>query len=472
MRNHLLYILGGILVLAACSKDKGNYDYISVPDPVISGLDTAYNATSGDSLIIAPVITLRSGKNDYSCTWKISVPERAMSVDYEGQQLRIVFGLGANRYNALLIVTDNNTKQKYYYEFVVKGQTQFTRGTLVLSNDNNRTVLSFVKPDGTLQPDIYTAINNSGIPGGAMQIVPVRNQFYMNQLNYFWVTYSGEGTGAIQVDANTLLKAKTLEENFYTAPPAREVSTFLNMPAGVTTAIINGKLFLGATETAPFWPYYGFWGEPIGGDYQLHPRIITNAYEQPNAGYYLGFEKRKKQFVRFSLSNFYDTTYTVTDSLFNPKKLGMDLLYMERFSDNSIYAFVDSVGKKIELRFSVDWSEDRSRFGALGKREFPGAALLTAGTLWQSSPVGVFFFTSNDKIYRYNPLNKEVKALDASFGGKRITMLRMTNNGNQLIAGVEGAVYYLNTSTGNNGAIVSKTEGIPGEPVDIMIREN
>ncbi len=33
-------------------KDKGNYDYISVPDPVISGLDTAYNATSGDSLII------------------------------------------------------------------------------------------------------------------------------------------------------------------------------------------------------------------------------------------------------------------------------------------------------------------------------------------------------------------------------------------------------------------------------------
>lgn len=472
MKKHLLYILGGLWLLAACSKDKGNYDYIAVPGPKISGLDTAYNAISGDSLIVEPVITLQSGKNDYSCHWKIDVPERAMAVEYDGLQLRIVFGLGANRYNALLIVTDNNTQQKYYYKFVVKGQTQFTRGTLILSNADNRSMISFVKPDGTLQPDIYTNINNTAIPGGGMQLVPVRNQFYMNQLTYFWVTYSGEGTGAIQVDANTLIRAKSLEENFYTAPPVREVSSFLNMPNGVTTAVINGKLFLGATETAPFWPYYGFWGEPMGGDYQLHPRIVTNAYEQPNAGYYIGFEKRKKQFIRFSLTNFYDTTYTLTDTAFNPKKLGMDLLYMDRFSDNAFYAFVDSAGKKIELQFSLDWSQDKSLFSAKTKREFPGAALLTAGTLWQTSPVGVFFFTSNDKIYRYNPLNNEVRPLDANFGGKRITMLKIANSGNQLIAGVEGSVYYLNTSTGHNGTVEKQTDGIPGEPADIMIREN
>ncbi len=120
-------------------------------------------------------------------------------------------------------MTDNNTKQKYYYEFVVKGQARFTRGTLVLSNDNNRTVLSFVKPDGTLQPDIYTAINNSGIPGGAMQIVPVGNQYYMNPLNYFWLHLQRRRhRRQYRWMPIRLLKAKTLEENFSTAPPARK----------------------------------------------------------------------------------------------------------------------------------------------------------------------------------------------------------------------------------------------------------
>lgn len=473
MKNYLLYIVGcALLIIAACSKDKGNYDYINIPDPSLKGLDTVYSATVGDSLIIIPEVQLKSGKNDYSCFWKIDVPEKAMSMDYEGQALRIVFGLGANRYNALLKLRDNNTGQVYFFKFVIKGQTQFTRGVLVLSNEANRTVLTFIKPDGTVQPDIYDAVNKEVLPGGGMQLVPIRNQFYTNQLNNYWITYSGGTSGAVQLDANTLQRTKYLADNFYTAPSVLKVNSFLNMINGVTTGIINGKMYIGATETAPFWPYYGFWGVPVDGSYNLHPNVLHNLYERPNDGYFFGFEDTKKQFLRFNTNTFFDTAYNVLgNTSFDPKNLKMDLIYMNRFTDNEFYAILDSVGKKIELKFAVNFSADNRTFTPSYKRVFPAANLLMADTKWASSPIGVFFFTSNDKIYRYNPVNSEVKLLDASFGGKKVTMIKVVNS-NLLVAGVEGSIYYLDISVGHNGENPQQVNNIPGTPVDVLIREN
>lgn len=475
MKNYLLYITGGLLLLAACARDKGNYDYIDIPDPVVTNLDTAYIAIVGDSLIISPTVELKSGKNDYSCFWQIAVPERAMSLDYEGRELRIVFGLAANRYNVLLRVQDNNTGQRYFFEFVIKGQTEFTRGTLVLSNDGAHSKLSFVKPDDSVQPDIYSAINEEALPGGAMQLVPIRHQFYMNQLNYYWLTYSGNGSGAVQLDANTLQRSKYLKENFYDPPATIEVGSMLNMLDGVTTGIFNGKLYRGTTETAPFWPYYGFWGVPIEGNYNLHPRVLYNSFENPYDTYFLGFEKNKKQFIRFLGNTYFDTSgynVPVPDTAFNPKDLKMDLIHMDRFGDDNLYAYCDSMGKKIELRFAVRLNAGERIFRALAKREFAGASLLTPDTKWASSPIQVFFFSSGDKIYRYNPLSEEIKVLDANFNGKDVTMLKVLNNGDLLMAGTEGSLYYLNISTGNNGVITKQIDGFPGEVVDILARDN
>ncbi|HEY0611577.1 MAG TPA: hypothetical protein VGD35_18025, partial [Chitinophaga sp.] len=147
------------------------------------------------------------------------------------------------------------------------------------------------------------------------------------------------------------------------------------------------------------------------------------------------------------------------------------LLYMDRFSDNDLYAFCDSAGKKIELKFRVQLNDSTQRFYPIYKKVFPGAALLSAGTLWRSSPIGVFFFSANDKVYRYNPLNQELRALDANFGGKKVTMLKVQRNGNLLVAGVEGSIYYLDISTGKNGPVIQQYNGIAGVPKDVIVRD-
>jgi hypothetical protein len=475
LQRLLAYVSVLLLLLAACAKDKGNYDYIAVPDPVVSNLDTVYTAITGDSLVVSPKITLASGKTDYSCLWKIDIPVELRAERYEGKELRIVFGLAAGRYTTHLQITDSSTGMKYFYDFVIVAQTEFSKGIVVLSNHQNQAQLSFIKPDGTIRADIYQAINQDALPGPAKQLVPIQNRFFMNTLTAYWISYGGDNKGAVQIDANTLKRIRYLPGNFYDPPASVQADYMLNMLNGITDAVLNGKLYIGATETAPFWPYYGFFGVPVNGTYSLSPGLITNHTDQLLSGryayYFLAMEANRKAFVRFFNDSYYDTTYTVVGSAFNPKQLSMDILYMNRFNDNELYAFCDSAGKKVELKFAVDFTDSTARFTPSYKREFPGASLLTPATRWAASPIGIFFFSANDKIYRYNPLNNDMKPLVTDLDGKTVTILKVLQNGNLLIAGVQGSLYYLDISTGHQGELIKKIDGIPGSPADIIIRE-
>ncbi|MBW8686460.1 PKD-like family lipoprotein [Chitinophaga rhizophila] len=471
MKRSFLYILTALLLpfISSCFKDKGNYDYTTLGTPVITNLDTAYTVFTGDSLIITPKIVLPEGRTDLTCNWKIDIPQEARSEDFEGLSLRMLYGLGSKRYNATLIVSDNGIGMKYYYKFVINGKTEFTTGTVVLSDDDGQAKLSFIKPDGTVQPDLYAAINGEDLGKKPLQIVPLRNQYYMNVNFAYWIVCA-EGTNpAVQVNSDDLKKMKYLKENFYDPPGDIHPSYFQRLYDGTTTAILNDKMYVGTIETAPFGTYYGYFSNPIGGNYTLAPDLI---YASTDRGlYYLGFDKVKKSFLRFDRTTYFGTDYTQQDSLFNPKDLKMDLIEMEKLTENDVYAFCDSVGKVFELRFALEFLDGKSRFITTSKRRFKGDSLLTADTKWQSSTLGVFYFTSNDKIYRYNPLNQELRLLDANFSGKAVTMIKVMDDVNKLVVGTQGSLYVLDVSTGKNGNIVSQSHNIPGKIVDVFIRQ-
>jgi hypothetical protein len=466
MKHYIIAVL--LIVLTACYKDKGNYDYVELKPPVLTNFDSSYIAYVGDSLIISPVITLPGGKTDVSCAWKIELPDEARSADYEGNSLRIVYGFGARNRNATLIITDNSNGMKYFYNFTIVGKTAFTTGTVVLSESAGVGKLSFVKPDGSIQPNIYEGINSEELGTGPLQIVPVQNQFYMNVLTSYWVLCSGGTHPAVQIDANDMKRMKYISENFYEPPAALNPQFLLPVINGTTIAIINQQMYLGTTETAPFGTYYGYYGVPVPGSYKLFPQLLTTY--TPNGDYVLGFDSEKKSFVRFISGSYFGTEYDQVDSVFNPKDLKMDLIRMAKFDDNNVFAFCDSAGKKIELKFTVDFLNGNTKLKTLYKREFPAANLLTAETRWAASPIGVFYFTSGDKIYRYNPLNEEVKALASDFGGKTVTMIKLIEGGNKLIVGIEGSILTLDVSVGQNGTVLQRTDGIPGKVIDIVIR--
>lgn len=468
MKHALLYIAGLLILLTACYKDKGNYDYHPIAEPVISNFDTAYTAVVGDSLIIAPKVVLASGNTKYQGLWKISIPGEMGTEDHTGQDLRIVFGIGASRYPAVFIVYDSITDMKYYYKFVINGTAEFTRGTIVLSDDVTASKISFIKQDGTVQPDVYASINQETLPPGALQLTMMKNVNYGNLITGYWATFR---SGGVFIDPNNLSKKRTLAQNFYSDPGPLQVSTFIPVSLGVPVGIINKQLYRGATETAPFATYYGYMGIPLSGTYSLAPTIIAN--NPDGNGYFLGFEETKKKFVRMDWGNYLDSNYIVKDSAFTPKNLKMDVWHLGRFSDNRCYAFCDSAGQLRELRFGVEFATGKDPiFHALEKRKTVIDGKINASTLWTESSVVVFYFATGDKVYRYNPLNNEVNELSTSFTGKTITMLKLLEGDNTLVVGVNGSITYLDVSVGRSGDFIKEVTGIPGAPKDLIVRSN
>ncbi|RAJ11106.1 PKD family protein [Chitinophaga skermanii] len=469
--KHFVYILFLVAVgMGACKKDLGNYTYTPPTEPVIKNfVDSTVNAMVGDSLIISPDVKLEGGDplKDLEYYWEIIVAEEARAETYTGYPLRMVYNLKPMERNARLTITDKRNQLKYFYKFKVMGGTQFSKGTAVLSLDNGVTKLSFIRPDSTVNANLYFNLHNENLPSKPVQLYAKPLAYQANTVEDMWVICEDETHPSIILDGSTMLKKRTFIEQFFKAPTPM-VTQYFEGSMGVPTGIINNKLYLSVTQTAPFAPDFGKFSSMVPGDYTL------SKYFSRTPVFYFGFDMKSRAFVSFDGGgNYMGSDYTVTAAAFNPKSIEAgELIFMQAVMGPSYAYFKAADGKVYEYAMSVDMANYAQRaIKPIHKRVFKGSDLVTATTKWQRSAVDIFYFTSNDKIYRYNPVNEDLRALDANFGGKKVTMIQLNLAGTELTAGIDGEVLKLDVSVGQNGPIVSRVKGIPGEPVDIIIRK-
>jgi hypothetical protein len=466
-----------VLFSASCKKDLGNYTYNPPSEPVIAGIrNVTYSASIGDSLVIKPTITLADADplKDLSFEWKITVQELFKEVSYTGYPLKMVYNLGPGERPAKLIVTDKRNGLIYSIPFRITGTTQFSTGELVLSNDRGLAKFSFIKPDNTVLPDLYQSLNGAPLPSNPVQLYYSKPLAYQpNTKEEFWLICNDPAMSSVILDASTLLRKSSFETQFFT-PPTQIVPGYLEpllYPAQMGTVpngIINGKLYIGVTSTAPNADDYGKFSNEQQGDYNL------SKYFLHGTNFYLGYDLKAKAFVTFSGDGSYTgANYPIDPKStgFDPKKVGLDnLLFMNAVEGGTSYAFFKAAdGTVNELSFSYPIEDDKN-FKALNKRAFKGTAMINEDTKWQRNSLNVFYFSSNDKIYRYNPINEDIRVLDADFGGKKVSMIKISNNDNTLMVGVEGSIYTLNVTTGVNGIITKTITGIPGSPIDMIIK--
>lgn len=463
-----------LALLAACYKDKGNY-VIDMPEsPMIQNLDTLYEAMTGDSLIVQPKITGIAAEN-LECEWRIDVPEALVpeSNHYKGNALRIVFGLEAKRYTARITITNKANGMKYFYPFKIQGVTEFSRGTLVLSADQAGGKLSFIKPDNSVQPNIYEVINGQTLPVDPLHLHYVKNQFTGNTPLGYWIISK---QGGVRLNVNTLkkesLKPGTLFDNFFLAPPTINVGSLLAHPQGVLLGVINDKFYGGATTTWDQSATYGMFGTYADGEYDLASKFVLSA---ANNNYtVVAFEKNKKQFVRINLYGspmYFGTQYSAIDAdIFNPVNVGMDLLQMVQINNADTYAYVKSAdGKIYELMFNVNFAGPFN-FTSGHKRLFVRQEWITADTKMVASRSGYIYIAAQNQVFRYNPLSEQLQLLRATIKGD-VTMLKLEDDENTLIVGSAGTLYYLDIQVGKSGELVKKIDGIPGSPVDVTWRK-
>jgi len=470
---YILILAGVGLAVTSCNKDNGNYTYHVPPTPVVK-LDTVYNAILGDTLVIDPKVTISDKSHVLGYAWQLQTGILTPPIVASGAQLKLVFTLPAGRYIGKLTVTDSANGEKYFYNFIVQGSTIYGKGTLILSQEAGISQLSFVLPDSSMQLRIYKTLNGTDLPANAQQLIPMYN-IYLNNgalFNYWIVSSQGSDPG-VQIDPNTLLKIKTLKQNFFTTPASVTPGQLLNNPStGTLEGVLNGQIYLGASQTAYFSDIYGQFGLPATGNYQLFPQAIFN----PIFPYFLGYESNKKQvvaFTNFGLAAYIGTGYidTVAVPSFDPTNVGLDMLDFEQINAGNCYMFGKAANDSVyEYEFGAVF-QGIIQINPIHKRPFARQDLIKADTKWASSPKELFFFTSGSTIYEYNPLNQSFKALTTDFGGKPITMLKASADGNTLTTGVDGSVLFLDVSTGKYGDVIRRIDNIPGSPMDVYVRQ-
>ncbi len=458
-------LLGWMILLVACSKDLGNYDYSAPEMPVITNLDSVYPVLTGDRLKITPEIAFHD-TTLLSYEWRITGND-IDEIIYIGRELDMFFGLEARDYNLRLSIMDRSNEMKYFYYSIIRGQTDFSAGIMLLTSNQGQAELSFIRPNGDVQADLYGQMYDEPLPGTPRQIVAMRYEDLANKpyLGY-WIICSDTRLGGVQLDVNTLKRVKYLNENFFsTMEEDIDAQYFFPVRAGVMNGIINNKFYLGASSTYYLSPIYGYFGLPTFGDYRLIPHLIVRE------AYYLGMDVDKSGLVYFDRGgNFFGDNYVVQGAAFDPKKVNLEVLTMLSVSDDVNYIFgKDPVNNQIyELKFSV--KNDPKTITPIHKKNFAGQSLVNENTLWVLTNTEIIYFSSHDKVYRYNPLNGELRTLDKVFDGKRITLLKL-KNAETLIVGTDGYLCFLNVSTGKYGEVIRDNNKIVGEPIDLYERE-
>ncbi|MGF7233222.1 PKD-like family lipoprotein [Arachidicoccus sp.] len=471
-----------LVVMNSCYKDKGNYTYRPVPSPVVSNLDSVYNVFIGDSLVIAPIINIPgTADSSLSYMWTIQVPPdldpNDTDVIYHTKDIRIVFGLGPKEYGVKLTVSNGANGMKYFYNIKVYGKTGFSSGSTVLTDDNGTTKLSFIKSNDSVQPDIFEAVNPGvALPGNPTQILAIPQAYQPPIVSYWVFGKTGANTG-VQIDANTFKKMRNFSDNFFSAPDTTlDPELMFVDPLGVISGNVNGVLYNGTTSTYFLAPTYGMFGGGAVGDYKLSPEIAFNFTGTYGPGNYIGFDLKTRAFVRFNLygdANYFGTQYDVKGTDFDPKNVGMDLIHIQQINGGECFAYFKSEKDSLyELEFNADFNGSIKvpiNITTEGNRLFAKPELINADTKWTATQNGIIYFTYQDKIYRYNPLNLDFKTLTTDFGGKQVTMIKLMDQ-NTLVAGVDGSIYYLDISTGNIGTKIKEIDGLPGKVIDIAFR--
>lgn len=471
----LATFLSGLIVslLSACYGDKGNYIIEMPTAPTVIGLDTVYHAIVGDSLIIEPEIT-GLDPAQLRAEWRIAVPQAdADQYVYEGLSLRTVFGLKAQRYRARLTVHNTENGMKYFYNFQIQGVTELSQGSLVLSVEDGVTRLSFIKPNDVVQPRIYEAINRKQLPDHPKHVFYLANQFSGNTPMGYWIISQNAG---VRLDVSTLteeeLKPATLADNFFLAPATIEVGSLKPHAQGVLMGVINGKFYGGTTTTWDQAATYGMFGTYADGDYELAPQFVMSTVNGQVS--MIAFDRNKRQFVRINVygaPTFFGTQYdTVNGAIFDPKHVELDLVTMVQINNADTYAYCrDESGTVYELKFNVNFNGPFT-FTAGHKRTFIRPELITDDVKIVATQNGNIYMASGNQIFQYNPLNETIRPLTTTLSGE-VTMLKLSEDEQTLIAGSAGTLSYLAIQTTQSGELIKQIDGIPGIPVDMTWRD-
>lgn len=476
-----LIVLFGSLM--GCYEDKGNYDYLTLPKPIISGLEERYDVYIGDKLQIKPEITFEEGKpeiKNYEYSWILDAKEVSKE-----KNLDVVVNLapGVGTY-ATYTVRDVDNGVSTIYKFEVYAQTLFKEGWLILSELDGIGQLSYQRPDNVFYEDIYNLINGEKLSNNPVKLrehwLPFSVE--MGQVN---VICKGGPDYSVELDGSSFAKIIANKDEFvggkapanFAPVDAWYVSGFdilSNDDGKMYTRSIDGSIYSAKYQQGSFADV------PSHGDYQL------SKWSMRGSPYYfdeiISYDVKNKRYVVISNGTVNDfRTEMDVNKAFDVKNMNKEVVSGDVNIHSSPNVHFVTILKDFNSssyfmhRFNMNgWSAPRY-FLSTSETLINDGGLINSDTKFafcKNRPY--IFLTNGSKLYRYNIDTNEVPILINDYGKKiqsmainwasdRIGMvIGDSDKGNDFIT--------IDVSIIGDGKILTEKKGVCGKGIDVLYK--
>lgn len=443
--NYLKYTTGILLalLLSACYKDQGNYDYTDPNRVLFAGIEDSYTAMQGEYFEIIPQLNFTDAaaldSARYTYEW-ISLKSGAVNLEKrkdlgKNLSLRMNMNLSAGKYEIIYRVLDKVTGIRWQKSFELEVVSNIYEGWMLMTDVNGKARLDMINKlnnQYTILTDVLTRTGS----GLALQGKPVAVHCYrMNSLSTGYAIFLSTDKTTERIDAETFQYKSTMNIKYEMVSNVPD-----DFAPSIFTPVTTVNSYMLEGTDAYYYEYVQNirFGLPINilkGEaktFRVAPFVATNNASLNMAAFY---DLDNKRFVRHVGSEGTMSLMPSTDTLFD-YNTGKDLVYMTftPFANGNVFAILrDPVDAKYFLaRFSLGTNVKQVDYDEMTATDIDKASFFAV-----SPDFGYIFYTVGGKLYSYNTSDM-VSKLMLDKGNETFTQLRF-RNGDLVAATVDPA---------------------------------
>lgn len=281
-----------MILLHACSADKGNYDYVDLNEPVVSGIEDR-SVLTFSRLVIEPDVEFGGESSAAYCfEWKAVDRNGAVDPVVIGTEMRLDYevALPPGSYALFFTVTESETGLYWQYEVELTVSSSTSEGWMVLCSDEGCARLDFISAvTDDLMKDV---LRNNGMP---RMNGPRRIQWLSDKTDaaspYYLLTDDG---------------ATRLGKDAFEWKPEYDFSYEVAVrDALVPHSIVSsgfGKMIVSGTEAhyCEIMGFDGLYGSAVNKDFAVSPYVGANLLAtQIYAAVYLLYDIDNKRMMAY-----------------------------------------------------------------------------------------------------------------------------------------------------------------------------
>lgn len=429
--SRFVAIISLTLLLSACFKDKGNYEYNPINEIDIEGISEDYSVALGDKLTIIPDLSFTlDGSNDtanYTYEWFALRKDGVLPGDVRKdialtRNLDVIITIPPGPYRAYYRVTDKNSGIQWQKTFNLTVVSSIYEGWMLMNDVDGSTRVDMISVDGT---DYKTIIDVLGTTGSGIPDAVYGAPLYINCYPYdptFYGVYICTDKGA------TKIHPETFKYDFTYGIGYEFIS---NIPADFAvdnmTNLSGNQAWLHGTDNNVYYYYrifqlkYGLQVNHVKNEatsFSANKHIATNGSSRA-----VLYDDDNKRFVRH-INNEATSTIMPDGTLFD-FNTGKDLVYMEysRYNGGEVFAILKDPadGKHWLARFTFGSSISQVYYEEMTATDIAGAS-----NFGVSAEFGYIMYNVGSKVYSYD-FNLKASKLMLDYGARKISHLKFHN---------------------------------------------